>query len=62
LGRLLYCARSPQPLWVTMSRKRDATGQWGIWYLVDNRPYAASQAVAEYRHRPGCEAGFRDAK
>ena len=62
LGRLLYCARSPQPLWVTVSRKRDATGQWGYWYLVANRPYAASQAVAAYRHRPGCEAGFRDAK
>jgi Transposase DDE domain len=62
LGRLPYCARSPQPLWVTMSRKRDATGKWGYWYLVANRPYAASQAVVEYRHRPGCEAGFRDAK
>jgi hypothetical protein len=62
LGRLLYCAGSPQPLWVTMSRKRDTQGQWGIWYLVANRPYAAEKAVAEYRHRPGCEAGFRDAK
>jgi hypothetical protein len=62
LGRLLYCAGSPQPLWVTMSRKRDAQGQWGIWYLVANRPYAAEKAVAEYGHRPGCEAGFRDAK
>jgi hypothetical protein len=62
LGDVLYCARAPQPLWVTMSRKRDANGQWGIWYLVANRPYAAEQAVTEYRHRPGCEAGFRDAK
>jgi hypothetical protein len=62
LGRLPYCARRPQPLWVTMSRKREATGKWGIWYLVANRPYPAAQAVAEYRHRPGCEAGFRDAK
>ena len=62
LGRLPYCARSPQPLWVTMSRKRDATGKWGIWYLVANRPYAASPAVAEDAHRPGCEAGFRDVK
>ena len=34
----------------------------GIWYLVANRPYTAEQAVAEYAHRPGCEAGFRDAK
>jgi len=62
LGRLLYCARNPHPLWVTMSRKRDAHGHWGVWYLVANRPYPAAQAVAEYAHRPGCEAGFRDAK
>src|SRR5262249_7990160 len=62
LGRLLYCARDPQPLWVTMSRKRDAQGQWGIWYLVANRPYAAAKAVAEYARRPGCEAGLLDAK
>jgi hypothetical protein len=62
LGRLLYCASHPQALWVTMSRKRDAHGKWGLWYLVANRPYTAEQAVAEYAHRPGCEAGFRDAK
>jgi Transposase DDE domain len=62
LGRLLYCAGNPQPLWVTMSRKRDAHGKWGLWYLVANRPYTAEQAVAEYAHRPGCEAGFREAK
>jgi len=62
LGRLLYCAGTPQPLWVTMSRKRERQGTWGIWYLVANRPYTAEQAVAEYAHRPGCEAGFRDAK
>ena len=62
LGRLLYCARSPQPLWVTMSRKRETQGKWGLWYLVSNRPYEAAQAIAEYAHRPGCEAGFRDAK
>jgi Transposase DDE domain len=62
LGRLLYCAGNPQPLWITMSRKRDAQGKWDLWYLVANRPYTAEQAVAEYAHRPGCEAGFRDAK
>ena len=62
LGRLLYGAGDPQPLWVTMSRKRDRQGKWGIWYVVANRPYAAEQAVAEYARRPGCEAGFRDAK
>jgi len=62
LGCLRYCAGNPQPLWVTMSRKRDRHGKWGIWYVVANRPYSADQAVAEYAHRPGCEAGFRDAK
>src|SRR5919202_330295 len=62
LGRLLYCASHPQALWVTMSRKRDAHGKWGLWYLVANRPYTAEHAVTEYAHRPGCEAGFRDAK
>jgi hypothetical protein len=62
LGRLLYCAGNPQPLWITMSRKRDRHGTWGIWYLVTNRPSTAEQAMAEYAHRPGCEAGFRDAK
>jgi hypothetical protein len=62
LGHLLYCASNPQTLWVTRSRKRDAHGKWGLWYLVANRPYTAEQAVAEYAHRPGCEAGFRDAK
>jgi hypothetical protein len=45
-----------------MSRQRDAQGQWGLWYLVANRPYAAAKAVAEYAHRPGCEAGCRDAQ
>jgi hypothetical protein len=62
LGHLLYCASNPHALWVTMSRKRDAHGQWGRWYLVAHRPYPAEQAVAEYAYRPGCEAGFRDAK
>ena len=62
LGRVLYCAERPQPLWVTMSRKRDAQSKWGLWYLVANRPYTAEQAVAEYARRPGCEAGFRDVK
>jgi hypothetical protein len=62
LGPLLYCASNPQALWVTMSRKRGAQGQWGLWYLVANRPYPAAQAVTEYARRPGCEAGFRDAK
>ena len=62
VGHLLYCASNPQALWVTMSRKRDRHGKWGLWYLVANRPYTAEQAVAEYAHRSGCEAGFRDAK
>jgi hypothetical protein len=61
LGRLLYCQQTPHPLWVTMSRQRDIHGKWGLWYVVANRPYPAATAVREYAHRPGCEAGFRDA-
>jgi hypothetical protein len=60
LGRLLYCAPRPQPLWVTMSRPRERHGTGGIWYLVANRPYPAPKAVAEYARRPGCEAGCHD--
>jgi Transposase DDE domain len=62
LGPRLYCADNPQRLWVTRSRKRESQGKWGRWSLVANRPYTAEQAVAEYAHRPGCEAGFRDAQ
>jgi hypothetical protein len=62
LGRLLYGEQTPQALWVTMSRARDAYGKWGLWYLVAHRPYPAEQAATEYARRPGCEAGFRDAK
>jgi hypothetical protein len=62
MGRLHYCARSPQPLWVTMSRKRDTHGKWGLWYLVANRPYPVAQTVAAYAHRRGCDTGFWDAK
>jgi hypothetical protein len=38
LGHVLYCARTPHPLWVTMRRTRDAQGTWGSWYGVANRP------------------------
>jgi hypothetical protein len=62
LGRLLSCAGNPQALWSTRSRKRDRHGKWGIWSVVANRPYTAEQAVVEYAHRPGCEAGLRDAQ
>src|SRR5262249_20748654 len=60
-GRLRYGAGNPQPLWVTLSRKRDRPGKGGMWYVVAHRPYPADHAVAEYAHRPGCEAGLRDA-
>jgi hypothetical protein len=38
LGRLLYWAGNPRPRWITRSRKRDAQGQWGRWYVVAKRP------------------------
>src|SRR4029450_2736397 len=54
LGRLRDCAGHPHLLWITMRRKRDTQGKWGLWYVVANRPSAAPQAVAAYAHRPGC--------
>lgn len=62
LGRLAYCESAPHRLWVTMSRARDAKGQWEIWYLISNRPRRAQATAAEYARRFGCEEGFRDAK
>jgi hypothetical protein len=62
LGRLPYCERAPHPLWVTMSRARDATGQWETWYLISNRSRRAQATAAEYARRFGCEQGFRDTK
>jgi hypothetical protein len=61
-GALAYCESCPQCLWVSKSRARDAKGNWGIWHLVSNRPYAANAAAQEYGRRFGCEEGFRDAK
>src|SRR5499433_2038488 len=62
LGRMPYCASSPQRLWITLNRARDKTGHWGIWYLVSNQPLRAQQMASEYGHRFCCEEGFRDAK
>jgi hypothetical protein len=62
LGRLAYCESAPHRLWVTMSRARDAKGQWEMWYLISNRPRRAQATAAEYARRFGCEQGFRDAK
>src|SRR4030095_12210117 len=61
-GALPYCESCPQRLWVSKRRARDAKGNWGIWHLVSNRPYAAPAAAHEYGHRFGCEEGFRDTK
>ena len=61
-GALSSCESCPQRLWVSKSRARDTKGNWGIWHLVSNRPYAAPAAANEYGRRFGCEEGFRDAK
>jgi hypothetical protein len=53
-GRVRYCRREPHAVWLTMSRARDKAGQWGVWYLVSNRPEAATQAAREYSHRIMC--------
>jgi hypothetical protein len=62
LGRLAYCESAPHRLWVTMSRARDARGQWELWYLISNGAWRATATAAEYARRFGCEQGFRDAK
>ena len=62
LGRLAYCESTPHRLWVTLSRTREAKGQWDIWYLISNRPRQAQATAQEYARRFGCEQGFRDTK
>jgi hypothetical protein len=62
LGRLPYCESSPRRLWITMSRARNRKEQWGLWFLVSNRPRRAQPMASEYGHRFCCEEGFRDAK
>ncbi len=62
LGRVAYCESSPHQLWVSLSRVRNAKGQWEIWNLICNRPRRAKATAAEYARRFGCEEGFRDAK
>lgn len=62
LGCVRYCESKPHRLWVGMSRVRNEKGEWEIWYLLSNRARRAKAMVAEYRHRFGCEQGFRDAK
>jgi hypothetical protein len=62
LGRVAYWESAPHRLWVTLSRARDAKGQWELWYLIANRSRRAHATAAEYGRRFGCEQGFRDAK
>ncbi len=62
LGPLAYGESAPHRLWVTMSRTRDAKGQWECRYLISNRARRATATAAEYARRFGCEQGFRDAK
>jgi Transposase DDE domain len=62
LGRLAYGESAPHWLWVTLSRARDAKGQWEVWYLISNRFRRAQVTAQEYARRFGCEEGFRDAK
>src|SRR5215510_4124794 len=44
-----------------MRRQRERHGQGGLGYVVATRPSPAAQAVTAYAHRPGGEAGLRDA-
>jgi hypothetical protein len=62
LGRVAYGERAPHRLWVTLSRVRNAQGQWERWNLISNRGRRAQTMTTEYARRFGCEQGFRDAK
>lgn len=62
LGRVRYCERAPRRLYLTQSRARTRSGQWGIWWLASNRNFTPWHATQEYARRWGCECGFRDAK
>ena len=62
LGRVAYCERAPHRLWVTLSRVRDAQGQWERWHLISNCGRRAQALATEYARRFGCEQGLRDAK
>lgn len=62
LGRVAYCESTPHRLWVTLSRARNTTGGWELWYLIANRSRRAQATAAEYARRFGCEQGFRDTK
>jgi hypothetical protein len=62
LGRVAYCESTPHRLWVTVSRARNTTGGWELWYLIANRSRRAQATAAEYARRFGCEQGFRDTK
>jgi hypothetical protein len=44
-----------------MEKKRTNSGPFST-SICKHSIYTAEQAVTEYAHRPGCEAGFRDAK
>jgi hypothetical protein len=62
LGKLAYCEASPRRVQVSMSRVKNESKKWEVWYLISNRALSASQMAEEYARRFGCEEGFRDAK
>ena len=61
LGALPSGESGPQRLWVSKSRARDATGNWGLGPGVSHRSEAATAAVNAYRRRLGCAEGCRAA-
>jgi hypothetical protein len=62
LGRVAYGESLPHRLGVTLSRVRNATGQWEIWYVIANRSRRAQATATEYARRFGCAPGFRAAQ
>lgn len=62
VGQVRYCESKPRRAWVSLSRVKNQTGKWEVWYLVSNHGLRAGQMAGEYARRFGCEQGFRDAK
>ena len=61
-GRVWYTETDPRRVYLAQARARGATGRWGVWHLLSNRPLSALAMSREYARRFTCEEGFRDGK
>ena len=47
LGRVRYCQSNPRWQWVSLSRIKNDSGDWQVWYLISNRWHTAAQMAGE---------------